>query len=303
MALDKSPHVTVLVLNWNGRDLLRLCLSSLFELTEYSRYNVIVVDNGSTDGSIELVKARFACADVLTLGKNYGFARGNNEGIRYALMKYDPSYILLLNNDTQIIQKDWISKMVLVAEADQNVAVIGARLRGSDGLDQISAAYFTPSKTIVFDQEEITQVHWVSGACFMIRVAVLRHLGALDERYSPCFYEETEYCARCLKNGYKVLTVPTAKLVHLGQQSLRRIEDSDTIYNWCKNEILFFLTNLPRCYLVSILRKDLGEAIFKKQFAATIRGYLDGYRLAKREPLIWRPSSTICAFHEATDFS
>jgi GT2 family glycosyltransferase len=284
------PKVTVLVLNWNGEKCLRACLSSLIELTDYVNYDVIVVDNGSTDSSAEYVKNKLRNIGVLSLDRNYGYARGNNEGIKYALEKHNPSYVLLLNNDTRIIQNDWLSRMILAAQTDRSIAVVGPKLLRPGGARQFYAGYFTPLERVFYWGDETRQVHWVSGACLMISANVLVRLGAFDERYSPYFYEETEYCIRCLQNGYKVLTVPTAKLVHLGQQSLRRLEDSATIYNWCKNETLFFLTNLPRCYLVSILRKDLGEAILKKQFAATIRGYLDGYRLAKREPLIWRPS-------------
>jgi len=272
-------------------------------LTDYDNYEVIVVDNGSTDGSTEHAEARLQNLDVLSLGRNYGYARGNNQGIKYALAKHGPSYILLLNNDTRIVQNDWLSRMIRTAETDRSIAVVGPKLMYPDGAAQFYAGYFTPLERVFYWGNETRQVEWVSGACFMIRTDVLMRLGAFDERYSPYFYEETEYCARCSKKGYKVLTVPSAKLVHFGQQSLRRVEDSEAIYNWCKNEILFFLTNLPRSYLVSVLRKDLGEAASKKQFAATMRGYLDGYRLSRREPLIWRPPSAIDVFPEVTDLS
>ena len=118
MPKSKHPLVAIIILNWNGKHLLRTCLSSLFKLTDYPNYKVIVVDNGSTDGSVEYVKKHFPKADILALDKNYGYAKGNNEGIKYALKKYNPDYVLLLNNDTKIIQKDWLCRAVKSASTN-----------------------------------------------------------------------------------------------------------------------------------------------------------------------------------------
>jgi GT2 family glycosyltransferase len=122
--MSLNSEVCIIILNWNGKELLKDCLSSLFKLTGYPNYKVIVVDNGSTDGSFECVKKNFTQVDVLPLDKNYGFAKGNNKGIKYALKKYKPRYILLLNNDTKIIQRDWLTKLVETVESDKKMGLL-----------------------------------------------------------------------------------------------------------------------------------------------------------------------------------
>ena len=131
--MSLNPEVCIIILNWNGKELLKDCLSSLLKLTGYPNYKVIVVDNGSTDGSLEYVKKNFPQVDVLPLDKNYGFAKGNNKGIKYALKKYKPRYILLLNNDTKIIQRDWLTKLVETAESDKKIGIVVPKLIYTDG--------------------------------------------------------------------------------------------------------------------------------------------------------------------------
>ncbi len=104
----KNPKVGVIILNWNGKEILEKCLDSL-KKTDYDNMHILVVDNASTDGSVEMVKKNYPWVEVLELDKNYGFAKGNNEGVRYFMRKYkDMEYIVLLNNDMEIIDKRWL---------------------------------------------------------------------------------------------------------------------------------------------------------------------------------------------------
>jgi GT2 family glycosyltransferase len=180
--------------------------------------------------------------------------------------------------------------MASIANSNQGIAVIGPRLIDPNGAAQISAAYFTPYRTIFYRGNETRSVQWVSGACMMIRASALRRIGLLDERYNPMFFEETEYCFRCLNNGYEVMTVPGARVVHLRRRTRKRFSSSYGIYNWCKNEMLFFLTNLSWSYLPwltlgdlkRMARKDLLAGAFRGHLIAALRGYRDGYRLSRQ---------------------
>ena len=105
-----EASVTVIVLNWNGKVLLEDCLGTL-EKVEYNNYNVLVVDNGSTDDSVQYIETNFFAVDVLKLDKNLGYAGGNNAGFKHVLLKNDPEIVVFLNNDT-IVDAHFISTLV-----------------------------------------------------------------------------------------------------------------------------------------------------------------------------------------------
>ena len=106
-----EPQVSIIILNWNGKDLLRRCLRSLTSLTNYKNYKIVLVDNGSTDGSKEFIKSKYPKVKLIELPKNYGFARACNEGI-YAS---SAPYIALLNNDIEV-DENWLSELYLGME-------------------------------------------------------------------------------------------------------------------------------------------------------------------------------------------
>ncbi|MFH7880970.1 MAG: glycosyltransferase family 2 protein [Candidatus Aenigmatarchaeota archaeon] len=252
----KYPKVCIIILNWNGKELLKNCLSSLFKLTDYPNYKVIVVDNGSTDGSVEFVKKNFPKADVLALDKNYGFPKGNNEGIRYALKRYNPKYVVLLNNDTIIIQKNWLKEMVKVAESDKKIGIIGCKLIYPDGRIQWagrkkeSNIFYLMFQTIsaslnpgigkkIKESSFIGEVNTASGACMMIKKELIKRIGLLDEDLSPFFQEDVEYSFRAQRSGYKVYYVGTTSVVHLQSYSFkkRKMED-EKLYFALRNSMI-----------------------------------------------------------------
>ena len=110
------PKVSIIVLNWNGLDDTIECLESLRDVT-YPNYRVIVVDNGSAGDDVRILRERFEeCAHIIANDRNYGFAEGNNIGMRYALDSFDPTYLLLLNNDT-VVAPDFLDKLFKVADS------------------------------------------------------------------------------------------------------------------------------------------------------------------------------------------
>jgi GT2 family glycosyltransferase len=219
-----NSKVCIIILNWNGKELLKDCLSSLFKLTDYPNYKVIVVDNGSTDGSVEFVKKNFPKAEVLALDKNYGFSKGNNIGIKYALKKYKPKYILLLNNDTKIIQKDWLTKLVETAESDEKIGIVGCNLIFPDGslqdegvktLRSIILPNYVERKPYKTYNKILEYVIATSGACFLIRSDIIeRHQLFYDEMFSPASYEDVDLCIRVRKRGLKIAHRHDVKIIH-----------------------------------------------------------------------------------------
>jgi len=119
-------NTSIIIVNWNGKHHLDVCLSSIFNQT-YKDFNVIFVDNGSTDDSVEYVKNNFSEVNIIECKKNYGFAEGNNIGIRQALKNPEVKYIVTLNNDTET-DKDWLKQLIEVAEKDEKIGAVSSKM-------------------------------------------------------------------------------------------------------------------------------------------------------------------------------
>ncbi len=229
------PEISIIIVNYNGFDLLEKCLSTLQEFTKVV-YEVIVVDNGSTVGDVDEVTSRFENIITIKLGKNNGFAAANNVGIKEAAGKY----LLLLNND-MVFTEDVISATIDFSKSVSDEAIIGCKLLNGDGSHQVSVIdydtisnlfgenYFLykllPSSKVLSKwnrnykltgNPEVVEV--VKGAYFFIPKKVYGIVGLLDERFF-FYYEETEYCYRYMKAGGKVYYLPLASIVHLGGSS------------------------------------------------------------------------------------
>lgn len=211
--------VTVVILTWNGIDYTRRCLETLRATTDHPEYRIVVVDNGSTDGTLEYLEE----LDWITLvrnGKNLGFSRANNIGIRAAGPEHD---IVLLNNDTEIIQADWLTRMQEASYRSPDIGCVGCRLRRLDGTLQHAGAYM-PLDTFWGQQigggeRDINQynqdreVESVVFACVYIKRRTLDDVGLLDEDYF-CYFEDTDYCQRLHSKGYRIICCGVVTVIH-----------------------------------------------------------------------------------------
>lgn len=235
----KEPSVSILVLNWNGKEVLKKCLSSLLKLTNYKNFKIIVVDNASADGSVEMVKKEFGKkVDLIINKQNLGFVKGNNIGIKYVIKKYKPDYVLLLNNDTEIVDKDWLKKLVVTAEAEKKIGIIGPRLIFPNGRNQWCARKrernifrliiqtLTASGNPGIGEKNvgwIGEANTISGACMMIRSEMIKTLGLLDEELQPFFGEDVEYCFRAHRNGWKVYYRGDIEVIHKQSYTFQKL--------------------------------------------------------------------------------
>lgn len=228
-------ELSIIIVSYNTAGILKKCLEALFlslKQTEISRTEVIIVDNGSNDGSAEMVGKYFPQAIVIPLRKNLGFSGGNNLGI----LKSTGRYILLLNSDTQV-NSETIPELLKTLTRDGKIGAAGCKLLNSDGTVQPSAGYF-PSIVKVFYwmmfiddlpffsgilnpyhienknfYNRIQQVDWVSGACIMVSRSAVRTAGVLDENIFM-YGEEVDWCFRIKKEGFKIIYTPEASLYH-----------------------------------------------------------------------------------------
>jgi GT2 family glycosyltransferase len=223
--------LSIIIVNWNTKNLLIQCLESIFRTAGEVDLEVFVVDNGSTDGSGRAVKERFPDVKVIENQRNVGFARANNQALRISKGKY----LLLLNPDAQVKGKV-IEELISFMEAHSKVGISGVQLLNPNGSKQNSIANF-PSLTTEFlnksllrrlfpkkfpgkerEDSEPIEVDSVIGACLMVRRDALEQVGLLDEDYF-LFLEETDWCYRMRRAGWKVYHVPQAEVYHFQGKS------------------------------------------------------------------------------------
>ena len=183
---NQYPKVNIVVLNYNGKRVIKKCLSSLFCLT-YPNFEVVFVDNASTDGSLELAKTHFAKATFIRNEKNLGFSAGNNVGIRYSLEKA-ADYVLLLNNDT-FVEQEFLFKLMKAAKANPRDGIYcpviyqgkGERIWFSGGrIDWIRMKTKHDRENI---RKDNTASDFISGCAMLVAKEVFREIGLLDEDY------------------------------------------------------------------------------------------------------------------------
>lgn len=242
-----TPKVMILVLNWNGLDDTLACLTSLAEL-DYPDCEVVVVDNGSSDGSPGIIQEQFPEVTVIENKENIGFAGGNNVGLRYALER-GTGYALLLNNDTEVAP-DFLRRLMDAAEADPQVGIAGPTIYYYDQPDVIwsagGAIDWRRGKTrmIGLNKRDTGQfgleprpVDFVTGCALLAKRAMIKQAGLLDERFFA-YYEEVEWCVRARRAGFKIHHVPQAQIWHKIPLDAR--DSSPTVhYYMVRNQLLF----------------------------------------------------------------
>jgi GT2 family glycosyltransferase len=214
-----GKKVTIIILTWNGLDYTKRCLETLRGRTVFPDYEVVVVDNGSTDGTVEYLRSLHWLRLFENSG-NLGFVRGNNRAL--AECGGDSDFVLL-NNDTEIIQPDWLSRLQATAYSAPEVGIVGARLRRPDGMLQHAGTYM-PVETFWGQQvgageKDVNQfnadaeVEGVVFACAYIKREVYERVGPLDEDYFS-YFEDSDYCLKARSHGFKVVCCGSATVVH-----------------------------------------------------------------------------------------
>jgi GT2 family glycosyltransferase len=239
--------VAIIVLNWNGRADTLECLASLASL-DYPAYEVVVVDNGSADGSVPVIHECFPMVRLLENGENMGYAGGNNVGMRYALAQ-EAEYVLLLNNDTKVAP-DLLRRLVEAVEANPRIGMAGPTIYYHERPDVIWSAGGAidwrrgSTRMLGLDEPDAGQlgmepreVDYITGCAMLVRRAVMEQVGLLDERFFV-YYEEAEWCVRATRAGYEIVHVPLARMWHKISPSTQA--DSPFVhYYMTRNRLLF----------------------------------------------------------------
>ncbi len=269
MADSKAPLVTIITLNWNQPDYTIACLKSLGKIT-YSNYNVLVLDNGSRDDSVEKITEFLPQltyrVDFIDNKANLGFAQGNNIGIEQAMLN-QADYVLLLNNDTEV-DPGFIEPLVERMESDPGIGITGPKIYyfADPGRIWSAGGIFKRSgwtQQLGVDELDTPQlnvakkVDYVTGCAMLVRREVIEKAGKLDGRFFM-YYEETDWCARTARAGYSVWYVPQSKIWHKIELTARDAS-AFYIYLMTRNRLLFMRNlGLPKWQLLlSLVAVDL----------------------------------------------
>lgn len=238
----ESKKIAIIICTYNQEKLLEECLKSIKNKTKYKNYKVYFIDD-SGDGKIATqIKKKFKWVNSDATKKNSGFSKSNNLGIKKAIKEYNPDYLLLLNDDCEVIEKDWLNKMIEAGEKYEKAGIIGCNIRYPDLTLQNLGGYLRGWKIdleLEENKKDIFEVDHVMGACLMIKKEVIKDIGLLDEAYSPYLLEDTDYCLRAKEQGWKVISIPYIKIIHKKGKSIDSQDDRRRLLIRFKNDIIF----------------------------------------------------------------
>ncbi len=243
--------LSIVIVNRNTRDLLLDCISSVYATVPPLSFEIWVVDNGSSDGSIAAVERAFPDVRCIRNEQNLGFAKANNQALRRA----EGRYLVLLNTDA-VLTPSALATIIDFMERNKNVAVCGGQLLNRDGSLQNSIANAPTLATELLNKSLLrrlnpsrypgkeqrfqhpTEVESIIGACMVVRKEAVDKIGLLDESYF-FFFEETDWCRRMTESGWRVYFHPEARIYHLQGESAKKVIVAARIEYW-KSRYTFF---------------------------------------------------------------
>lgn len=248
--------VAIVILNWNGLEMMKRYFPSLVANTKDENAFIVVADNGSEDGSLEWLESEYPDIRTIALDRNYGFTGGYNR----ALQEIDADYYILLNSDIEV-PEGWLEPLVNFMEENPDAGICQPKILSDlkrDSFEYAGAAggfidrYGYPFcrgrilSNIEKDcgqYDEPEECFWASGACMMVRSSLFHHLGGLDESFFA-HMEEIDFCWRAKLLGYQVWCIPSSKVYHLGGGTLPNNSPRKLYLNY-RNNLLMLHKNLP----------------------------------------------------------
>lgn len=278
-----KPQVSVVIPNWNGKDTIGACLDSL--LSQSLKPHIIVVENGSIDGSLEYIQQTYPMVELVINDKNLGFAGGVNSGIRPSIERGD-EFVALLNNDA-VADKYWLENLVASLTKNQKAGIATCKFMDIHGkhLDSTGDMYSIwglpyprgRGEDVTSKYDTGTYIFGASGGASLYRSAMLKEIGLFDEDFFA-YYEDIDISFRAQLRGWKVLYAPTAIAYHQIGATSGKIKGFTT-YQTIKNYPWVVWKNVPTRLLLHVLPRFTlayilfcGRALQRKQFSAVTKG-------------------------------
>lgn len=252
----KSPLVTIVILNWNGKEHLVDCLDSVRH-TSYEPIEILFVDNGSSDGSVELVRRTYRDVGLVENGLNLGYADGNNRGILHAKGKY----VVTLNND-MVVEPTWLDKPIELLEKDRLLGLVSCRQMNYYDRSLIDSLFHCPAPDLTFWRvghgdgfkrdswhNETGYVIAPNGGSAIYRKDMFDQLGGFDKTFFA-YHDETDLSMRAFLAGWKCLYVPGSVVYHKDSASFKKNRGS-AIYFHARNKLWFMTKYFPTSLILS----------------------------------------------------
>lgn len=239
------PRVAIVIVNWNRLEDTISCIESLFKIS-YPDVELVIVDNGSSDGSGEALKRKYPGHTVVLNETNLGFAGGTNIGIRHALER-KADYVLLLNNDTEV-EPDFLDVLVAAGEAGNEIGIIGGKIYyledkarlwsygGTFNVNTGGATHFISDEGIGKALRKGEYIY-AQGCLMLIKVKCVQAVGMLSEKYFH-LCEDVDFCIRAQKTGWKIIFSPDARIYHKASASMKFLSP---VYNYYEQRNRLFL--------------------------------------------------------------
>lgn len=258
--------VSIIIINWNGKNFLKVLLPSI-KKNSYKNYEIIIVDNGSTDGSFEYVARNFPKSIIIKNNSNLGFAKANNQGLERA----KGEMVLFLNNDTKVT-KNFLAVLVNKLNSDKKNGACQPKILLSERKDTLdSIGSFLTNTGFLYhygfeaknSKKLDKQIKLFSGkgSCLLFKKKVLDEIGNFNEDFFA-YFEETDLCWRLWLAGYHVLYIPEAQIFHKSWGTARKLKQETINFHSFKNRIASLLLNLGTFNLVKILPVHLITCFF-----------------------------------------
>jgi len=252
-----NPLVSIIIVNWNAGKYLEKCIKSLMKQS-YKEFEIILVDNASTDGSLEEVENKFPNVRIIKNNENLGFGVGVNNGISECR-----GDVIALFNPDAVAEKDWLQNLVSVLYSSDKIgAASGKLLSIIENEEEIFCTWskMNPYTSIPYyfkNEKPSAKVDTLTGAAMVVKKEVIKKIGLLDPEYF-LYYEETDWCARIIRAGYDLVYVPNSKVWH-SVSSLASPEKK--IYYNEKNRVRFAIKNFDRSFLFIFLLFFIVESL------------------------------------------
>jgi GT2 family glycosyltransferase len=255
-------NIAVVILNWNGKDLLENFLPSVVSYSNEA--NIYVIDNASTDDSIDFLRQNYPQIKIVQLDKNYGYAGGYNRGLK----QIDADIYALVNSDLEVT-KDWLKPIISEFNSNTKTAIIQPKIKdykdkkmfeyagAAGGFIDMFGYPYCDGRMLFNVEEDLGQydknknIFWASGACLFIRASVFNDLNGFDESFFA-HQEEIDLCWRALHQEHQITYVHKSTVYHLGGASLDNQNPFKTYLNF-RNNLLMLLKNLPASLILPII--------------------------------------------------
>ncbi len=257
--MKSCPKVFIVILNYNGKNVIKKCLTSVFKI-DYPNFEVVIVDNNSTDGSFEIAKSTFSKASFIKNEENLGFSAGNNRGIRFAIERM-ADYVLVLNPDTEV-EKDFLKKLIDEGEKNSQTGILSPVIfKGETKEVWFSGGTISWLRMKSIHEKDIKkkesyETEFLTGCAMLIKAEVFKKNGLFDENFF-LYWEDADFSRRAWNTGFKNVVVSTSWIYH-SEESEKN--NKNKVYWLVFSGLLFFRKNTP-----SFLRLWISVFVFLRK--------------------------------------